>query len=382
MALHPETGLSHIPTPVPKHAPFQSIYRENFEVVQERRGRLTLYPHTEQLPLLLRALNLEFYGKLPDRIARVDHRGDGFNKLVLHYSAMMFCQHFNRTRADRLRLFDLPDANLVSRISIVQQITEEHPRGLAHRFRFYTGPDFFPEIRLSGRRLEFADHVLQRFSARVPNHIGEDLSNFLEIFYGHAQISLPCGSGRAFVMPYNSSILAFPYREDTPGEYFVATCLTPNEMNHLTPEMPSCVHNFHYQPEYVSPTRRHWLPAQKMLEIYACWVKKAPLIEPQKRRDVFKWDHNFGLIMRQAITLQGYGPGSTILFQDNVVGPHIARLGPGKQENLRDEMAICKAGEPDYDWDAAFARRDAILRGPHQAAQPASTPAPPATSGK
>ena len=91
-----------MPTPAPKHAPFQSIYRENFEVVQERRGRLTLYPHTNQLPLLLRALNLEFYGALPGRIARVDHRGDGFHKLVLHYSAMMFCQHFNRTRADRL----------------------------------------------------------------------------------------------------------------------------------------------------------------------------------------------------------------------------------------------------------------------------------------
>ena len=40
-----------------KHVPFQSNYRPDFEVVEERRGNLSLYPHTEQLPLLLRALN-------------------------------------------------------------------------------------------------------------------------------------------------------------------------------------------------------------------------------------------------------------------------------------------------------------------------------------
>ena len=45
-------------------------------------------------------------------------------------------------------------------------------------------------------------------------------------------------------------------------------------------------------------------------------------------------------------------------------------------------FAAARKCAADYDWDAAFARRDAILRGPHQAAQPASTPAPPATSDK
>jgi len=66
-----------------KHLPFDSIYRSNCEVVEERHGHRRLYPHTEQLPVLLRALNLEFYGGLPGRIARVDRRGDGFHKLML-----------------------------------------------------------------------------------------------------------------------------------------------------------------------------------------------------------------------------------------------------------------------------------------------------------
>ena len=61
-----------------QHRPFESIYRPDFEVVEQRRGHVSLFPHTDQLPLLLRALNLEFYGGLPGRIARVDRRADGF----------------------------------------------------------------------------------------------------------------------------------------------------------------------------------------------------------------------------------------------------------------------------------------------------------------
>ncbi len=59
---------------MPKHVPFASIYRPRFEVVEERRGNVSRYPHTEQLPLLLRALNLEFYTPLPGHIARTNKR--------------------------------------------------------------------------------------------------------------------------------------------------------------------------------------------------------------------------------------------------------------------------------------------------------------------
>jgi hypothetical protein len=346
-----------------KHVPFNSIYRENFEVVEERHGHVSLYPHTEQLPLLLRALNLEFYGKLPPRVARTDHRGDGFNKLVLRNAAMMYCNHFNRSRADRLRLFDLPDASLVFKVALVQQITEADPRGAAHRFRFYAGTDFFPEIRLSGRRLVFADHVLRRFSKRVPNSIGEDLSNFLEIFYGHAVISLRCGPGRAFIIPYLNSILAFPYREETPGEYFIATCLTINEINRLDYEMPPCTHNFHYADGYTSPVLRHWLPPQQLTELHDCWQKKQPMIQRPHVKDNFEWDHKFGLMLRDASIKQGYGPGSNIYFQDRIPGPYIAQAKPGQTELLFDELDFCKRANPQHDWETAFARRDAILRG-------------------
>ena len=148
-----------------QHAPFQSLYRDNFQVVEERRGKIRLYPHTEQLSVLLNALNSEFYSRLPPRIARVDHRADGFHKITLKHSAIMFCGFINGTRADELRLYALPDPDLVYRLTVVQQLSENARQGVSHRFRFYGGEDFFPEIHLSGKRLVFTDHVLQRFGA-------------------------------------------------------------------------------------------------------------------------------------------------------------------------------------------------------------------------
>lgn len=353
--------------PPPKHLPFHSIYRKNYEVVEERRGRVSFYPHTEQLPTLLRALNLEFYGKLPDRIARVDHRGSDFDKIVLHHAAMTFCQSLNRARADRLRLFDLPDANLVCKVAIVQQITEERPCGLTHRFRFYVGPDFFPEIRLAGRRLWFADHMLQRFSARVPNYVGEDLVNFLETFYGYPVISQPCGPGRAFIVPYRGSMLAFPYREETPGEYLITTCLTINEINSLSPELPPCVHNFHYSEAYNSPRLRHWLTLERFVEIHNYWTRKTQMTPLTDGKHEFKWDHKLGLMIRDVCARSGHGPGSRLQFLDQVPGPHVAMFKPSQKDMLVDEYDCCvKYGRKiNLDWPAAFARRDAILHGSH-----------------
>jgi hypothetical protein len=66
-----------------KHNPFQSIYREQFGVVEQRHGHRRLYPHTDPLPLLRRALNLAFLGALPDHIARGDQQADGFHKVLL-----------------------------------------------------------------------------------------------------------------------------------------------------------------------------------------------------------------------------------------------------------------------------------------------------------
>lgn len=252
-----------------KHNPFESIYREQFEVVEERHGRVSLYPHTDQLPVLLRALNLEFLGGLPDRFARVDQRASGFDKLVRGQAALLFCTFINGARKDQLRLFDLPDPDLVARVTIVQQTSTDEPMGRTHRFRFYGGNDFFPEIRLSGKRVVFADHVLQRFSLRAVNHIGDDMVNLIMDFFGTPIISMPVGRGRAFIVGFNGSILAFTYKESA-GEYFITTCLSVNEINHLTLEPVPQVHNLHYGDTFMKPRHRTWMPAQWAKEHHEC----------------------------------------------------------------------------------------------------------------
>lgn len=151
----------------PKHVPFESVFRPDFEVVEEQRGRFTLFPHTAQLPLLHRALNLEFRNALPDYIARVDKRGDAFHKYLLRTAALFFCNLFNAARTDGLHLEALADADLVTRLALVQECTEYTRRGKLHRFAFYGGADFTPDIRISAKRLAFTEHVIERFSQRV-----------------------------------------------------------------------------------------------------------------------------------------------------------------------------------------------------------------------
>jgi hypothetical protein len=250
-----------------KHLPFRSNYRQDFQVVEERRGKVTLFPHTEQLPLLWRALNFEFAHPLPDRVVRTDHRGDAHRKLMLRDAVHLFCNHVNRDRPDDVRLFKYKTPELVSKVAIVQHIKESTPQGLAHRFRFYVGTDFVPDLHLNGHRIVFAGHVFERFSKRVPHRVGEDLRDLLLAFTGSCMFSMPIGAGRAFVVPYFNSLLAFTFKE-TPEEYFITTCLSVCELNGLVLEDPVQVAYLHYGPDFTAPTdTRNWLaqpPAEKL----------------------------------------------------------------------------------------------------------------------
>jgi hypothetical protein len=314
-----------------KHNPFQSIYREQFEVVEQRLGNVTLYPHTDQLPLLHRALNLEFLGPLPGYIARVDKRADGFHKILRRNATMMYCSVLNGARADELRLYSLPDADRVARLTIVQQVTESTPLGRVHRFRFY-GPDgFFPEIRLSGKRIAFADHVLQRFSQRVPNPLGTDITNLLSSFYGNNLIGLPVGPGRAFVMRHMDSILAFTYKESA-DEYFLTTCLTVNEMSSLREERPVRAYNFHYGEAFTEPADRSE-PVKNMAAYIEIWRQRTPLeavtsLRPEAKKDLRREWSRLAQNIREIALVEGHGPGSDIQFLDYIPGPRLMEAFP------------------------------------------------------
>jgi hypothetical protein len=347
-----------------KHLPFKSIYRENFEVVEQRQGRESRFPHDTQLPIIWRALDMEFRDGLPGRFARVDHRADGFHKIVRRTCAMIYCLGFNGARADGVRLMPLPDEHLVHQVMVVQQITRESRLGRSHRFRFYGGPDFQPEVRLAGRRVVFSDHALERFSSRGPNKVGEDMSHLLLALYGQPVFCLPVGVGHALVIQHGRSLLAFTYKE-SPGEFFITTCLTVKELSTLEYYAPPVVLNWHYGESFTPPQIRHWIPTQTMKTLLDAWDRKTPLAPPRKRDLTWHWKR-VGSILKDITVNAGHGPASQIHFLDNIPGPNVMECKPGQRLLDYDEMASYKAVDPAEDWDSQFTERDAYLRGETQ----------------
>ena len=346
-----------------QHNPFQSIYRENFEVLEQRTGNVSHYPRSDQLPFLLRAINLEFHGGLPDRIAHADRRADGFHKIMRYHAALMFCAYLNRARHDRLRLFHVFDRDLVAHVSIVQHITESRPLGRLHRFRFYAGENFFEEIRLSGKRVAFADHVLQRFTARVPNNVGEDLTFLLLGFFGTPIISMPVGKSPAFVVPWHDSMLAFTYKE-MPDEFILTTCLTIHEINSLERRLPAFAHNFHFGRAFTKPRLRTWFPSRWMEDIHSRWQRKVPPpppimpLEGRAGRKLENW-HWLGHLVKDGVVKNGHGHGSQICFTDQIHGTCIVEIEPGQPIPAFDEIKFLKEWKPDVDWEGMMAQREA-----------------------
>lgn len=338
-----------------KHLPFQSNYRQEFAVVEQRIGNVTFYPHTEQLSQLHRALNLEFLGALPGRIARVDKRADGFHKILLRRAALMYCSMVNGARADDLLLYSMPDADMVSRLVIVQQMMEDTPLGRVHRFRFYGADGFFPEVRLSGKRIAMADHVRQRFSQRVPKPLGTDFTKLLQAFYGNNLMGLPVGPGRAFVVKYHDSILAFTYKESA-EEYFLTTCLTVNEMSSLREERPVRSYYFHYGETFTEPANRPE-PVAEMKECIELWKQRTPFREDSSQREAKKnsWPQ-LAQLVRDIVLVEGHGPGSQIAFLNLIPGPRLMEAYPletcPEGEKLRARLV---ATHPEM--ETFFARR-------------------------
>jgi hypothetical protein len=321
--------------PCLKHRPFVSRYREDFQVVEERRRNTTLYPHTEQLPLLWRALNLEFTHPLPDRIARTDHRGDMLRKMMLDDAVHIFCTHVNRDRADAVRLFHYRTPELVSKISIIQHIKESDPRGAVHRFRFYVGNDFVPDIHLNGKRIAFAGHVLERFTRRVPHRVGEDLRDLVLAFFGSCMFSMPINTGRAFVIPFFNSLLAFTYKE-TAEEYFITTCLTVRELHGLVLEDPVQVAYLHHGAAFTPPTdTRNWMPQPIAEYLHQVWKDQVILERgdaPPASEDTW---YGYATRIRRVTELE-HGLDSSMEFAHHVYGPGTVHIpGPSGTRSTR-----------------------------------------------
>ncbi len=83
--------------------PFDSDYADK-KLIGQQIGNRSYYPKTEDLSDLHRALSIEFRTALPQHIARVDHRGSDFDKLMLYTAVTVFCCHTNAHRPDQIRM--------------------------------------------------------------------------------------------------------------------------------------------------------------------------------------------------------------------------------------------------------------------------------------
>lgn len=335
-----------------KYLPFNSKYLPNFQVVEQRDGNISRFPHTVQLPKLLRALNMEFSAGLPDKIVRVDHRASDLMKIQRHMAVLLFCSHINRARRDDLRLRALMDPNMVARVSIVQQITDHTELGQVHRFKFYAGDNFFTDIYLNRKRIAFAGHAIERFEERVPNHIGTDLTNLFDAFFGSPVVVMECNNTPSFVFEYDGSLIAFPIRTSTTEpEYFLPTCLSGKEINQLELILPPPAYTPFYDSVKTEPQVRNWDPIKYALLLKEIWKRNEPLKTPEETAEHKLLWSAIGHIISDKLEREGHGEGSRILFRDNIPGHGIITLLPGQQENRHVEMDDLKRYIPDEDWE-------------------------------
>ena len=202
--------------------------------------------------------------------------------------------------------------------------------------------------------------MLQRYSTRVPNNVGEDCSRLLLVIFGGPQIMLRVGPERAFVASYDPSLVAFPFKV-TDTEYILTTCLTVNEITTMEQEMPPLVFNLHYGDSFTVPRLRHWYPTKLMADLYTRWERKAQLPPPPEALPPrLNW-HWVAAHLTDLQKVRGHGPGSQLLFWDRVPGPCTFDLKPGEAEPQLDECEFYRQASPGPDWVKAFAARDQAI---------------------
>lgn len=343
-----------------KHSPFQSSYLQDFVILEERQGKRTLYPRTDQLPLLARALRWEFLSMLPHRIARVDARSTGYHKIERSFAAEGFCRVINASRPDGLLLTPLLDEDGVDNPAIIQQITEETPRGPRHWFKFYRSEDFFTEIFLCGRRVIFTGHAVDRFSIRGPAFSTENVRNLLFGTLDWPLLAFPYANGTALFPAFAESVIALPYTEGQ-GELIVSTCLGINEV-HSFPDLmiPVIALNPHYGTRFKLPRIRTWSPSEHTLRLKRIWELKIKASGELVERAGRRWG-DVAARVPDMVRESGHGPGSRLVFLDHIPGPCCHLIRPGEEEPHYDEWADYKKQAPDVDWEKQFQGMDQWL---------------------
>ncbi|MCG3147928.1 MAG: hypothetical protein PCFJNLEI_01369 [Verrucomicrobiae bacterium] len=166
-----------------------------------------------------------------------------------------FCDVVNALRKDQLILFPFFTPTCVTKPSLVQHIEQSESGGIRHSFRFFAGTEFLPEISLSGKKVAFASHVLDRFRERMLAGEGRCLSVFLNAIFRAPLVGVmqPNNSGEAMALVTQEGYFSVLPFDETDSEFFFKTFLTKNELTSLSVIEPFRRLYWHYGTQFSVP---------------------------------------------------------------------------------------------------------------------------------
>ncbi|MCG3150303.1 MAG: hypothetical protein PCFJNLEI_03786 [Verrucomicrobiae bacterium] len=301
--------------------PFESKYLRDFAVVEERRGQLRLFPATEQLPLLSKAIDAEFKAGLTERLAHTDARANGFRKHQLAEIALFFCTVANRARPDHLHIQPYYTPDLLTQIAVVQQITEVGVGGNRHWFRYFYRDAFLPDVFLCGKRPVISGHALTRYSERAVRWDCAPVVSLLTHLVYRPPLFLCLNENQTvFAFEAESSVVVMPF-EETTTEFFFLTTLSPDGRSTLGPLTPVRPAHFHYGPTLLSPVGDFDL-AEHTAEMLERWRNQAPPMSRDAVAPILRtasWTRLVQGAVRRGADLNA--PALKFLFYDGVYGP-------------------------------------------------------------
>ncbi len=275
---------------------------DDFVLVEEiAKDGSRLFPHTEQLPKILKAVEREFFEGIPSFYAKTDHRGDDRRKYMLALLSTRFCDCINSTREDGLVLFPVLRRDLVSRLSVIQRIEEPSADGVRHRFRSFVDGAFFPDVHMSGKRIALTSHFIQRFNERITNLAHTCFpSLFLMMYDNSGYVMRVNGRECALVLDRAAeaddefSVAALTF-DEAPDQFVFTTVLTANEIRSLEPLEPARMLDTHYDRHFPAGVRYNFTDYSSQEKIIEMWRRKIPHkhthIDPSSYGKHFNWDY-------------------------------------------------------------------------------------------
>jgi len=316
--------------------PFESKYLRDFAVVEERRGNLRLFPATEQLPLLSKAIDQEFHAGLTARLANTDARAADYRKYLLSECAFMFCSCLNRARPDHLNVQPYFTRDLITRVAVVQQVTAIEPAGNRHWFRFFHGDAFLPDLYLSGKRLVFSGHALERYRERTLTMDADLANNLLTNLVLQPVMLLQLHDDQP-VLAFNAegTVAVMPFTE-TAEECLILTTLGPDGRSRLAAFQPMRTVHLHYGPEFAITQPGDYDLEEHAAEIIRDWQAQKP--HADYTDSLLKMRGHSWTVFIQAKLTYAADTGTEemkFLFHDGVYGPVVVTRSLPPDKPLR-----------------------------------------------